>query len=314
MGYTFQLPHSIIIQTYDVDGYKQASYGSYTSFKLAPSSRPVIQPAKPYSKELTSNWLNGSIDISNILSAKGLPSLGNKTCEIEFYVLNALDGINAGQWYQRYDDILSSINGMKSVLVLQDWIKPGIGYSWTYGRVSVKSWKSEKDRSKVTLSFKLLPYKLFDPTPPENWPTGPDGNAWPPTPDLIPPWADSIWKYGGSNYSWKWNGLFGTAINFGYFEVHGGDGTWKDIINPTNATIEADVVIQNGDLVATRYTEFDYSRESEHGETITLAQGYNQESLILKPNHNYYYFNSSNGSAVDIQVLVIRDASMEVGA
>ena len=159
------------------------------------------------------------------------------------------------------------------------------------------------------MSFKLFPYKLFDQTPPEDWEGG-----WPPTPNFIPPWDETIWKFGGSDYSWKWNGLFGTAINFGYFEVHGGDGTWKDIINPTNATIEADILIQNGDIVATRFAEFDYSRESEHGETITLAQGYNPESLILKPDHNYYYFNSSNGSAVDIQVLVIRDASMEVGA
>ncbi len=309
MAYTFQLPHSIIIQTYNVDGYKQASYGSHSTFKLAPSSRPVIQPAKPYSKELTSNWLNGSIDISNILSSKGLASYGSRTCEIEFYVLNALDDIYAGEWYQRYDQILSSINGMTCTLILQDWIKPGIGYSWTYGRVSVKSWKSEKDRSKVTLSFKVIPYKKFESVPPEDWEGG-----WPPTPDFIPPWDVTIWKYGNDNYTWKWNGLFGTPISFGYFEVHGGDGTWKDIINPTNATIEADILVQNGDLVATRFTEFDYSREGQHDEPIALAQGYNPETLILKPDHNYYYFNTSGGTAADISVLVIRDESMEVGA
>ena len=311
MGYVWQLPHSILIDIYNEEGYKTHQLGSDRTFKLAPSSRPVIQPAKPYNKEVTSNWIDGVIDISNILESK--PTYGNRTCEIEFYVLNELDDILAGPWYERYDNILSLINGKICNLILQDDIIPGVGYSWTHGRVSVKSWKSEKDRSKVTLSFKVFPYKVKESVPPENWPTGPDGNSWPPTPDFIPRWDETIWKYGSSDYIWKWNGLFGTPITFGYFQVHGGDGTWKDIINPTNQTIEADILVQGSNNAnATRYAEFDYSRSGAHDPTISLSSGINQEKLILKPNHNYYFFNASSGSTVSM--LVIRDGSLEVGA
>lgn len=307
MGYVWQLPHSIIIQTYDDNDDKEHSVGSYTTYKLAPSSRPVIQPAKPYSKELTSNWIDGSIDISNILSSE--PSYGLRTCEIEFYVLNTLDNINAGQWYQRYDRILSMINGKRCILTLQDDIKPRIGYSYTGGRVFVKSWKSEKDRSKITLAFKLFPYKITEYVPPEDWPD----DGWPPTPSHWPRYDEDLWKYANNDYDWKWNGLFGTAITFGYFEIHGGDGTWKDIINPINKTITTDVLITGGNIIGTRYAEFDYSRSSSATDPSILFQnGYSKQRLVLHPDHNYYYFNTQNGTETTVSMLVIRDESLEV--
>lgn len=313
MGYVWQLPHSILIDIYNEEGYKTHQLGSDRTFKLAPSSRPVIQPAQLYKKELNSNWLNGSIDISNILTG---PLKGNRTCEIEFYVLNELDDISAGPWNERYDNMLSLINGKICNLILQDDIIPGVGYSWTHGRVSVKSWKSEKDRSKVTLSFKVFPYKVKENAPPEDWPTGPDGNSWPPTPDFIPRWNETIWKYGSDDYVWKWNELFGVSIKFGYFEVRGGsEGTWKDIINTDANLINADILVDGGSVSATRYETFDYSRSGTHGQTITIPdQGSITGKLPLYPGDNYYYFNFSGSSEDKISILVMQNESTEVEA
>lgn len=309
MGYVWQLPHSIIIQIIDQDGYKQGTYFSDSTFKMAPSSRPVASPPQLYKKELTSNWLDGVVDISNVLEMN--PLLGYRTCEIEFYVLNELDDILVNPWYQRYEELISILNGQKCYLTFQDDILPKTGFHYMRGRVHVKSWKSEKDRSKVTLSFKLNPLKSWNDSPPEEWEDGK-----PPTPDFEPPWdPDYWWKRGNPGYEWKWDNLFGRDVSFGYFEIPAGKGSiWRDIINPTGKTINSDVLVDKANLVettATRYDDFDYDRESPHGATITFNSGLNKDdkSLTLKPGHNYYYFTSS-GKA---EILVIKDGTMEVG-
>lgn len=306
MGYVWQLPHSIIIQTISQDGYKQETYFSDKTFKMAPSSRPVAAPPQLYKKELTSNWLDGVVDISNVLEMN--PLLGHRTCEIEFYVLNELDDISVDPWNERYDQLISILNGQKCYLTLQDDILPNTGFYYMKGRVHVKSWKSEKDRSKVTLLFKLSPIKPFVKAPPESWE---GGN--PPTPDFDPPWDPNYWwKRGNPGYEWKWNNLFGTDVSFGYFAIDGSKGhIWRDIINPTKELVRSNVMVSytgNVAVTATRYDEFDYSRTSSHGATITFTNGMNEEKLILNPGHNYYYFTTGSNA----EVLVMKDGMMEV--
>ena len=133
---------------------KVVSKNTYTDFKLAPSSRPVIAPPELKETYVDIPGGNGTIDLSEVVS--GCPVYKDREGDIEFYVLNEnYPGFQSyDTWIKRYTDIMNFLHGKSIEVVLED--DPDYYYR---GRFSVDEWASEKDYSMLTFHYVLEPFK-----------------------------------------------------------------------------------------------------------------------------------------------------------
>ena len=147
--------HSLTFKRkYTVPYNKTVTKNTYTDFKLAPSSRPVISTPKLKTVYVDIPGGNGSIDLSEVVS--GCPVYENREGDIEFYVLNEnYPGFNSyDTWIKRYTDISNYLHGRDIEMSLED--DPDYYYR---GRFSIDEWSSDKDYSMITLSYVLEPFK-----------------------------------------------------------------------------------------------------------------------------------------------------------
>lgn len=121
---------------------------TWSDWHLVASSRPLFNPPPFKSKKIDIPGGNGGLDLSH---AFGYPLFNNRTGSFEFYVLN-----DYWTWIEAYTTIMRFIHGQKVYIILED--EPECYYK---GIVTVNSWKSEKDYSKITLDYDVEPFKYY---------------------------------------------------------------------------------------------------------------------------------------------------------
>ena len=133
---------------------------TWTDWHLVPSSRPVINPPKPKVQYVDIPGADGSIDLTESLA--GRPVFSDREGSLEFYVLNDLDGVADYNWSTVYEEIMAYLHGKFMRMSLEDETVTDDGTRTEYfyeGRFSVNSWKSNEDRSTITIDYRLGPYK-----------------------------------------------------------------------------------------------------------------------------------------------------------
>lgn len=125
---------------------------TWRDWHMVPTSRPVVNPPKPRTNFLTVPGRDGSIDYSEVM---GGISFENRTGTWEFAVYHDINESLNISWAQLYSEIMTNLHGRELQVFLED--EPRYFYT---GRISVKSWKSDKYYSTVTLEYDLDPYKF----------------------------------------------------------------------------------------------------------------------------------------------------------
>ena len=117
---------------------------------LYPESRPLVVPPKRKTNYVNVPGMNGTLDFSEVLT--GYPTYEMREGSWTFYVENGY-----GDWATRYTQIMNYLQqGKKYRVVFED--DPDYYYE---GYLSVNQWQSVKDYSKITIDYKLFPYKYW---------------------------------------------------------------------------------------------------------------------------------------------------------
>lgn len=124
---------------------------TWDNFRLIPSSRPVINPPEFRSSFIEIPGADGLLDTSTFISS-GYPLYGRRKGDVEFYVTRDYD--NYYTWSKVYTNVMSFLHGQLVKCILMD--DPSFYYR---GRMTVNQWRSEKDWSKIVLSYDFEPYK-----------------------------------------------------------------------------------------------------------------------------------------------------------
>lgn len=135
--------------------YHSITFGNkntYDDWHLVSTSRPVIAPPKPKMQYVDIPGADGSIDLTESLA--GRPVFSDREGSLEFYVLNDLDGVENYNWSTVYEEITAYLHGQFMRMILED--DPENFYE---GRFSINSWKTNEDRSTITIDYRLGPYK-----------------------------------------------------------------------------------------------------------------------------------------------------------
>lgn len=182
-------------------------FNTFDDFKIVPESRPLFNPPEVFTKYLESPALSGSIDLTTILSRR--PTYKNRTGDWTFYVLNGLfDNASYAEWFVRYEDILEAIHGKKFKVYTEE------DKDYYYiARLAVKEWKSQKDYSKITISYTADPYK---------YPVSIDTDE----------------------FNWNWNELFSNVIYYGEFTVF--RSKMRNLIDPEDVDKPVTITTTSG--------------------------------------------------------------------
>lgn len=130
--------------------YHSITFGTkntWDDWHLIPTSRPVFNPPSVKTNLIEIPGGDGVLDLTTALA--GRPLYKNRTGSIEFYVDN-----DFRDWTVLYSEIMVYLHGQKMRAVLED--DPNYYYE---GRFAVNAWKSNKDRSSITIDYDVNPYK-----------------------------------------------------------------------------------------------------------------------------------------------------------
>ena len=143
--------HSITFMNVDDTSVRK---NTLEDWHLIPSSRPVITPPKVQTKYVDIPGADGSLDLTDYLA--GRPTFSDREGTIEFIVLNDynIEGYNYN-WSSLYSEVMSYLHGWQKIMILED--DPNYFYK---GRFSVDSWTTDQNNSKITVGYKLWPYKM----------------------------------------------------------------------------------------------------------------------------------------------------------
>ena len=135
------------------------SKNTWDDWKLVPVSRPVVVPPKRKTNYVDIPGASSALDLSEALTR--FPLYNDREGTWEFYVMNPErpdwnTQLNEDYWVVKYSEVSSYLNGMKTTAILED--DPMYYYS---GSFWVDSWKSDKDWSKITIGYRVEPYKLY---------------------------------------------------------------------------------------------------------------------------------------------------------
>lgn len=130
---------------------------TWDDWRLVPASRPLFNPPPQKTKVIDIPGMDSVIDLSQALT--GYPIFGNRTGSLEFIVMNDFKA-----WQVAYSDIMGYLHGQNMHAVLED--DPEYYYE---GRFTVNSWKSEKDRSRITIDYDVSPYKRSAQSSIDDW-------------------------------------------------------------------------------------------------------------------------------------------------
>lgn len=130
---------------------------TWDDWHLVPTSRPLVVPPNVNTSYVTIPGSNGALDLTEALT--GHPTYSNRSGSWEFLVMNGY-----GVWYARYSEIMAYLHGKKFRVVLDD--DPDYYYE---GRLSVASWTSPKDWSRISINYNFGPYKIEAKSSEEVW-------------------------------------------------------------------------------------------------------------------------------------------------
>lgn len=156
--------HSLRIIPDDMTIYSSSSPGvlnGITTWKdwfLIPTSRPVINPPPFKANFVSIPGGNGSIDASTLLTP--YPTYDDRSGSIDFIATR--DYGSPTGWIRTYELIQNFLHGKLFKVILSD--DPNFYYR---GRMTVNSWKSDKDWNTITLDYRFEPFKIWlesDPT------------------------------------------------------------------------------------------------------------------------------------------------------
>lgn len=133
--------HSLIFQYGDI------KINTWDNWHLIPSARPVVAQPTPVYTYVDIPGKDGSMDLSDYLV--GRPTYSDRTGSFEFYVAN-----DYGNWASRRAEMASFLNGRKMKVYLED--EPQYYYE---GRFWFKQWTPDASHSKVTIEYRLKPYR-----------------------------------------------------------------------------------------------------------------------------------------------------------
>jgi hypothetical protein len=131
--------------------YHSITFGNkntWDDWHLIPEERPLFLPPDTKTKYVDIPGANGHKDISEALT--GEPLYENRTGDITFYVMNGYQ-----DWTILYSEIMNYLHGQQMNAFLED--DP---YFYYEGRFFVNEWASEKDYSKIVISYNVAPYKI----------------------------------------------------------------------------------------------------------------------------------------------------------
>ena len=144
--------HAITFQIFeekDGESSLKSQYNTWTTWHMAPKSRPYVESPKVKEAYVDVPAADGSLDYTDVLTGKAV--YANRTGSWEFIIDNGYS-----EWYELYSDILLKLHGKKiDRIILDDDPK----YFWR-GRLSVKGNFSPKDYNMVTIEYNLEPYKI----------------------------------------------------------------------------------------------------------------------------------------------------------
>lgn len=142
--------------------YTNEFYHTWTTWHMAPKSRPYVEAPKVKEEYVDVPAADGSLDYTDILTGK--PRYANRTGSWEFIIDNGYS-----QWYEVYSDILMKLHGKKfDRIILED----DMDHYWR-GRLSVTGNFSPRDYNSITINYNLEPYKYaLDVTAPRWWKWG----------------------------------------------------------------------------------------------------------------------------------------------
>ncbi len=149
---------------------------TYEEWGLVPTSRPLVNPPEVKTTYVDLPASHGILDYTDLLL--GETPFGRREGSWEFAVRPG------DSWVDVYSSLLNYLHGKEHYVILED--EPDYQYR---GRLTVKSWKSEREYSKVTIDYNLDPFKY---------------NV-----------ASS------SEEDWLWDDLFDLTIRYGTFSVTG---------------------------------------------------------------------------------------------
>lgn len=130
---------------------------TWDDWHLIPKSRPLFNPPEIKTHYVEVPGGDGVIDLTTALT--GRPMFGNRTGSLEFYVDNDFKA-----WTHMYSEIMGYLHGQKMRAILED--EPKYYYE---GRFLVNAWKSEAERSSITIDYNVGPYKKSVQSSVEDW-------------------------------------------------------------------------------------------------------------------------------------------------
>lgn len=123
------------------------SKNTWEDWYLIPTSRPTMSIPGAQNKFVEVPGMDGSYDISDYLRAD--TAYTDRSGSFEFVVDN-----DHTEWLAVYRALVTFLHGQRLKMILSD------DPQWYYeGRFTVDEWKSEPARSKVTISYRVAPFK-----------------------------------------------------------------------------------------------------------------------------------------------------------
>lgn len=135
--------HSLIFQL------GNTKINTWDNWHLIPTTRPVLAQPTPVYNFVEIPGSDGSMDLTDYLI--GRPTYSDRQGSFEFYVAN-----DYGNWASRRAEIASFLNGRNMKLYLED--EPNYYYE---GRFFFKAWTPDASHSKVTIEYRVKPYRYL---------------------------------------------------------------------------------------------------------------------------------------------------------
>ena len=148
------MPHSLSFERRNVNGQTEIKH-TWTHWHLIPVSTIVIAQPTPVYTYVDIPGADGAMDLSDYLV--GRPTYSDRQGTIEFYVADITDNAGKGtasNWNTRRTDIANFLNGSKMKVYLDDDQN-----HYYEGRVFFKQWTPDASHSKVTIEYRLKPYR-----------------------------------------------------------------------------------------------------------------------------------------------------------
>ena len=130
---------------------------TWDDWHLIPKSRPVFNPPPAKTTYVEIPGGDGILDLTTALTGRTLYK--NRTGSMEFYVENGFK-----DWTVLYSEIMAYLHGQKLKAILAD--DPAFYYE---GRFTINRWKSDPQRSIITIDYDVGPYKLNGIGSDEEW-------------------------------------------------------------------------------------------------------------------------------------------------